>query len=1270
MKKLLLIALLMLALVITAVACTETPEEPGTSADDVTTAETPTEAPDSEPDTPAPETDPETPAPETDPETPAPETEPETPAPETDEPETPAPETEPETEPDPSEPVLMLDPEALNTLAGAAAPNVNQLGYSEVITEGSNTFVRWTAAGGDPYVAIIPLSSSYTLPQYMAIRYRTNSAVEGQFFMGSGGGWTGNGDSFMVTWAEGDWNFMIVDVAQTGITSITDGLVTYARLDFFAGDSVEGDYFDVEYIAFFNTAEYALAYDFELHKAPMWDVDKAVVVHQNFDQFFLGNGSPDDATNNNLNLYHAVNIPDWDKVATLPDYSVETLTYWGWMALAAETVGTFGYQIDMDAPIYDESFYFTPEQPVVDAAVNMGGKTGTRYLIRINIAGLSGTHNVRVLYKDAEGNEVCLNEITVELPVKPTHYDNYNVPQDLWTVTGHCPGIVGKEGHANSGMVAAGGVESGALVHQGAVALGEIDLSKYSKAVIMWGCDNSPVTVGHYENSANNRIMLVSADVNGTAPADGTIIAGGTYELGGWAVQAFEIDLTEVDYNGPVYLCIDTLPGTFALFASVEFIGAEIDYSHRHSYKAVVTAPTCTEAGFTTYTCACGDTYVADEVAALGHDIVADAAVDATCTEAGLTAGEHCSRCDHKVAQTEIPALGHDMVTDTAKDATCTEAGQTAGEHCTRCDHKVGGEVIPALGHSHNEDGICSACGDQIAVVPQVGKGYLFGMLQGKLNKVYYIKGGMDGYYMATTTDPAQALYVFIEETEGGYHFFCMEKGVKKYINMVVSGTHVNGQYASAPTTVYRIDEASKTLIAVVNGSDYWFGTRNDKTYTTMGPCKTSYKGFYGEFYFAHSHEFVDGKCACGVELPHEHSYEAVVTAPTCTEEGYTTYTCTCGDTYVDNKVDALGHTFVDGSCACGAADPDYEAHVHRYEAVVTAPTCTVPGFTTYTCACGDTYTADETEVVPHVDTDLDITCDFEGCTKRILPAADSEISLFTANKMIIVSLSSSYYMQGVVTEVTDAKNGVFVIRDEAGDTILVRLPKNAEGASHSTWEQKIVVGDTVHVYGQPKQNTGNSAGQKAKVEGGILTIVASHDHVFSEATCLDNGVCFCGKIGAPALGHGDEDANGLCDRCDWNMNLKIETVVTRTDDGSAVVDEAKTSSVWTGTEFTVTVNKAGGSQLYTTAKDHMRFYKNNELVIASVNGKVMQTVTIVTTNATQMANMEKLLTGLTYTKDEAKFTLTIEHNSAEALTIANSGTSTIQFKAFEIVYE
>ena len=77
------------------------------------------------------------------------------------------------------------------------------------------------------------------------------------------------------------------------------------------------------------------------------------------------------------------------------------------------------------------------------------------------------------------------------------------------------------------------------------------------------------------------------------------------------------------------------------------------------------------------------------------------------------------------------------------------------------------------------------------------------------------------------------------------------------------------------------------------------------------------------------------------------HNYEAVVTNPTCTEGGYTTYTCSrCGDTYTGDETEATGH---------------------NYEAVVTNPTCTEGGYTTYTCSgCGDSYVADETEALGH----------------------------------------------------------------------------------------------------------------------------------------------------------------------------------------------------------------------------------------------------------------------------------------------------------------
>ena len=43
------------------------------------------------------------------------------------------------------------------------------------------------------------------------------------------------------------------------------------------------------------------------------------------------------------------------------------------------------------------------------------------------------------------------------------------------------------------------------------------------------------------------------------------------------AVGIGEIDLSGIDYNGPVYVTYDTLPGTFMLVGAVEFIGGKIE---------------------------------------------------------------------------------------------------------------------------------------------------------------------------------------------------------------------------------------------------------------------------------------------------------------------------------------------------------------------------------------------------------------------------------------------------------------------------------------------------------------------------------------------------------------------------------------------------------------------------------------------------------------------------------------------------------------------
>ena len=133
---------------------------------------------------------------------------------------------------------------------------------------------------------------------------------------------------------------------------------------------------------------------------------------------------------------------------------------------------------------------------------------------------------------------------------------------------------------------------------------------------------------------------------------------------------------------------------------------------------------------------------------------------------------------------------------------------------------------------------------------PVAGTPYKFGMVQGNVSGgPFYINGEMNSFYMDTTEDDTEALDVYLQDAEGGYYLYTYIGGAKKYINMVVSGTHVNGVYENAPATVYTYDTTAKTVVATVDGALYRFGTRNDRNYTTVGPVKVSFNGFYCQFY-------------------------------------------------------------------------------------------------------------------------------------------------------------------------------------------------------------------------------------------------------------------------------------------------------------------------------------------------------------------------------------------------------------------------------------
>ncbi len=165
---------------------------------------------------------------------------------------------------------------------------------------------------------------------------------------------------------------------------------------------------------------------------------------------------------------------------------------------------------------------------------------------------------------------------------------------------------------------------------------------------------------------------------------------------------------------------------------------------HSHSYSAVVTSPSCTNQGYTTYVCTCGDYYLGNYVSAKGHTIIKVAAKAPTCTSGGYKAYEYCNACAY-TTYTTVPAKGHSYTSSVTKAAThlsdgvmtyrCTcgdsytnsipkinehsyvvsqvvDAGCTVGGYSVyvcACGSTYNGNYTNDLGHVF-KDGICRRC--------------------------------------------------------------------------------------------------------------------------------------------------------------------------------------------------------------------------------------------------------------------------------------------------------------------------------------------------------------------------------------------------------------------------------------------------------------------------------------------------------------------------------------------------------------------------------
>lgn len=159
------------------------------------------------------------------------------------------------------------------------------------------------------------------------------------------------------------------------------------------------------------------------------------------------------------------------------------------------------------------------------------------------------------------------------------------------------------------------------------------------------------------------------------------------------------------------------------------------------------------------------------------------------------------------------------------------------------------GELPP---HEHEfVNGEC-ACGEkdpnyvpptegEVAYVtaPEAGVAYYLVLTQENLGKNLYINGEMSGYYYATVEAAADAVQVYLEAVEGGYHMYFLKDEAKTYLNIVVSGTYNNVKYEAAASSVWTFDATLGTLTTVAGENTFFLGTYN--TFNTFSACKISY---------------------------------------------------------------------------------------------------------------------------------------------------------------------------------------------------------------------------------------------------------------------------------------------------------------------------------------------------------------------------------------------------------------------------------------------
>lgn len=349
-------------------------------------------------------------------------------------------------------------------------------------------------------------------------------------------------------------------------------------------------------------------------------------------------------------------------------------------------------------------------------------------------------------------------------------------------------------------------------------------------------------------------------------------------------------------------------------------------YLNDHNWETTRTEPTCTEDGSVVSVCKdCGAT---DRVVLpmTGHKLVSSGH-DATCTQDGYQR-YMCTQCDYWYEK-KTPALGHDWSDwDVLLEAGSKRDG-IKQRTCMRCG-EVETYAIPSDHHKHTtvEHVVQPTCTEQgyteLRCVNSAGL---------PCGKTYIVQGS-ETPALGHDYSGDSGIRTIVEPT-------CTTSGLKEY-NCSRCGDTYTEIVKQLGHNYERDPDKSREPDCTQPGLNYYkCGRCGDVHQVRVEPLGHDWGDWIIDRQETDQEDGAKHRICkvCGErqdskipKLSHVHNHIPTVIDPTCEQQGYTRYTCACGDTYIEESsyVPALGHAW---------------AETARQE-----PTSKTVGVITYTC--------------------------------------------------------------------------------------------------------------------------------------------------------------------------------------------------------------------------------------------------------------------------------------------------------------------------------